>query len=192
MSSTATRLHPLSWGTGRETITAARLFFNPQRFTRMKSKIKQREITPKMFSLTWRKQQLATDLLLAYPWSKQQKGLLHVFPSQSCLQSFVLPSGTFPPMISSDVWRYSGISTLSLEVFQSTSPKWLLWRTALAPVTAFLIPYRSPRFLPTQSEAGEEAHTVCSNRWVVFQFDSARASLQVSYITRRLFSLYFW
>lgn len=75
-----------------------------------------------MFSLTWRKQQLATDFLLACPRSKQPKGLLHVFPSQSCLQSFVLPSGTFLPSISSDVWRYFGISTLFLEVFQSTSP----------------------------------------------------------------------
>lgn len=56
-----------------------------------------------MFSLTWRKEQLATDLLLACPLSKQPKGLLHVFPTQGCLQSFVLPSGTFLSMISSDV-----------------------------------------------------------------------------------------
>lgn len=158
----------------------------------MKSKIKQGEITPKMFSLTWRKQQLATDLLLAYPRSKQPKGLLHVFPSQSCLQSFALPSGTFLPMISSDVWRYFGISTLSLEGYQSTSPEWLLWSAALAPATAFLILYRSLRFLPTQSEAGDEAHTVCSYRRVVFQFDSASASLADSYIARQLFSLCFW
>lgn len=174
--STATRLHPVPWSTGHETVTTAHVFFNPWCFTRMKSKIQHGEIMPKMFSLTWRKQQLATDLLLACPPSKQPKGLLHVFPTQGCLQSFVLPSGTFLSMISSDVWRYFGISTLSLEVFQSTSPKGLLWRAVSALSTAFLILYRSPRFLPTQLEAGNEAQMVCSNRHIVIQFVSARVS----------------
>jgi len=89
--------------TGHETITTAHLRFNPQCFTRMESNTKQGEITPKMSSLTGRQPQLATDLLLAYTRSKQPRGLLHVFLSQSCLPSFALPSGTFLPMIRSDV-----------------------------------------------------------------------------------------
>lgn len=116
-SSTATRLHPLPRGTGHETITAAHSFSGPHCFTRMRSKIKLGGYSSNVF-LDLEK---ATDFLLACPWSKQPKGLPHVFPSQSCLQSFVLPSGTFLPSISSDVWRYFGISTLFLEVFQSTS-----------------------------------------------------------------------
>lgn len=79
------------------------LCFSSRCFARRESKIRQRENTPKMFSLTWKNQQFATDLTLACAPSKQLQGLPGVFPSQSCLRSFVLPPGTFLPMISSDV-----------------------------------------------------------------------------------------
>lgn len=39
VSCSATRLHPLPWGTGHKAITAAHLFSNPHGFTRMRSKI---------------------------------------------------------------------------------------------------------------------------------------------------------
>lgn len=121
------------------------LCFSSRCFARRESKIRQRENTPKMFSLTWKNQQFATDLMLACAPSKQLQGLPGVFPSQSCLRSFVLPPGTFLPMISGDVWRYFGISPLSLAILHSSSLVWLLWSAALASATEISCPIQLPQ-----------------------------------------------
>lgn len=98
-----------------------------------------------MFSLTWKNQQFAKNLMLACPPSKQLQGLPGIFPSQSCLQSFVLPPGTFLPMISGDVWRYFSISPLSLAILQSSRLEWLLWSAVPASATEISHPMQLPQ-----------------------------------------------
>lgn len=120
------------------------------------SKTKRREITPTIFSLTWRKQQTSRWPALG---QNNCKDCSTLFPSQSCLRSFVLPSGIFLPMISSDVWRYFGISPLSLEIFQSTSLEWLLWSAAFASATEISHPVQLPQ-VPCSTLSGRQQSTV--------------------------------
>lgn len=123
---------------------------------RQEIKIKRREITPTMFSLTWGKQQTSRWPALG---QNNCKDCSTIFPSQSCLRSFVLPSGISLPVISSDVWRYFGISPLSLEIFQSTSLEWLLWSAAFASATEISHPVQLPQ-VPCSTLNGRQQSTV--------------------------------
>lgn len=128
-----------------------------------------------MFSLTWRKQQTSRWPALG---QNNCKDCSTLFPSQSCLRSFVLPSGIFLPMISSDVWRYFGISPLSLEIFQSTSLEWLLWSAAFASATEISHPVQLPQ-VPCSTLSGRQQSTV---RLIL---NDKRAVLLISMQTKR-------